>query len=178
MMYKYYNLVHSLEVSRRNFCGVGTRKVKLLLNKLAKAGDNKAKLFRTALELQDANITAKIYFGEWREHYYQRKEELIQELVDICKTIPEVKYGYKNEVGPCTKQIIYFDLPGCGQLSYHCNLTISQREDIPQYTGIWDGEEDTAMLKLQEAIMLHYGKDIEKKKKTPKTAEQVCLATA
>lgn len=163
-MYRYDNLISSLEDSRESFCGLGTRKVKLLLNKLAKAGDSIAKLFRTALELQDVNITAKIYFGEWRDHYYQRKEELIRELVDLCKTTPNVKYGYKNEVGPCTKQIIYFDLPGCGQISYHCNLTSSQKESIPLYAGQWDGEVDTAMEKLEEAIQFHYGKDIEEKK--------------
>lgn len=170
-MYRYDNLISSLEDSRESFCGLGTRKVKLLLNKLAKAGDSIAKLFRTALELQDVNITAKIYFGEWRDHYYQRKEELIQDLVDICKTVPEVKYGYKNEVGPRTRQIIYFDLPDCRQLSYHCNLTSSQKESIPLYAGQWDGEEDTAMEKLEEAILFHYGKDIEKKK--GKEAQQI-----
>ena len=51
-------LIWQLANSRKNFCGVGSRKIKLLLNKLAKT-DNLAKAYRIALEAEDKNISAK-----------------------------------------------------------------------------------------------------------------------
>ena len=55
-------LVNGLTQARSEFARIGTRKVKLALNKLAKT-DPYAYALRVALEIEDANITAKRYCG-------------------------------------------------------------------------------------------------------------------
>jgi len=156
-------LIESLEYSRDIFCGIGTRKVKLFLNSLIKKGDKIAKLYRTILELQEANILAKLYFGKWRREYYDKKEYLISSLVSLCKDISDVNYGFTVEHTRVTDHIIYFDLPGCEQISYHCNLSPSQLKSIPEYNGVWDGQEDNALAKIESAIMGRYGAVLKKK---------------
>ena len=52
-------LCNQLYNSRNQMCGIGTRKVKLFLNKKMKEGDRNAMILRTALEAEDANINAK-----------------------------------------------------------------------------------------------------------------------
>lgn len=78
-------LVRSLMDSRENFCGIGTRKVKLLLNKKVKEGDKLAELYRTALEIEDQNIQAKKTYGKYRQKTYDVKYYYIEKLVSMCK---------------------------------------------------------------------------------------------
>ena len=62
MSYRRRRKVQELIKARSQFAGIGTRKAKLALNKLAKT-DAYAEALRVALEIEDANLTAKRYFG-------------------------------------------------------------------------------------------------------------------
>lgn len=62
------SLVRALSYARDTFCGLGTRKVKLQLNKLAKES-KEAEYVRRLLEVEDINIQAKA--NKW--HKYKQK---------------------------------------------------------------------------------------------------------
>ena len=201
--------------ARKQFAGVGTRNTKLALNKLAKT-DSHAKALRIALEIEDANLTAKRYFGgdcggyTYAEINYMKKAEGIEELIEISKSqgwvfgvqptgavmearetgpsglepcsrcndtgtcdygrgfydFEESEPGYKPDYHQCDKcngsgkskhaiqrrqqqtHVIYFDIPGVGQVSWH----YTPRGPLPGYEGEWDGKEGSTLPKLEIAI--------------------------
>ena len=143
---------------RETMCGIGTRKLKLFLNKKIKEGDTLAELYRTALEAEDANINAKKYFGDYSKHYYAVKEDMIWQLICICRAYGITSYGYHNNDSPFPKHIIYFDLPGCEQISFHC--TVKGDWAVPEYNGKWDGRTVSTLPKIEKAINLKYGEEI------------------
>ena len=145
---KNYQLVDSLVDSRENFCGIGTRKVKLQLNKLMKKGVEYADLYRTALELEDVNISAKRYWGSYKRDYYDKKVELIEELVELCKKY-KLTFGKQPTNNYSTSYIVYFDIPKAGQISYHTNKV---NPSWPMYLKDWDGERNSTLPKLEKAI--------------------------
>lgn len=139
--------IKDLISKRETLCGMGTRKVKLALNKMIKQGDVIAKFYRVALEAEDNNISAKRYSGEYRASYYEKKEDAISELVDLCRlhNIPYGKQGEDDDMG-----VIYFDLPRCEQISFHLQAHLLNSH--PFYSGVWDGKKDTTLPKLEAAI--------------------------
>jgi hypothetical protein len=197
--------VNTLVQARTQFAGIGTRKAKLALNKLART-DVYAGALRTALEIEDANLTAKRYFGgncgglSYPEIHYQKKRQSIEVLIEICTSqgwvfgvqptgaemeaqdtgpsgpeacrrcngtgICDYGGGYKPDYHQCDKcngsgkskqaiqtrqqqtHVIYFDIPGVGQVSWH----YSPREPLPIYQGQWDGKEGSTLPKLEAAI--------------------------
>ena len=79
-LYKNWCLVDEQIDMRESFCGVGTRKIKVFLNQKVKKGDKIAELLRVALELNDVNVSAKRYWGDYKRDYYSKKEDLIRDL--------------------------------------------------------------------------------------------------
>jgi hypothetical protein len=144
--------VNELVKARAEFAGVGTRKAKLALNKLAKT-DPYAHALRTALEIEDASVTAARYFGgdcagyTIAEMSYFKKEENIETLIGICQSQGWVFGVLPSDVSQAT-HIIYFDCPGVGQLSWH----YSPKGPLPDYLGQWDGQEGTTLPKLEAAV--------------------------
>jgi hypothetical protein len=195
--------IATLIQARTQFAGVGTRKAKLALNKLAK-GDEYARALRMALEIEDVNLTAKRYFGgdcrglTYADINYLKKADLIEALIEICKSqgwvfggqptgvvlvaidrnaqkscsrcdgtgTCDYGGGYEPDYHPCDEcngsgkskhviqrrqqqtHIIYFEIPGVGQLSWH----YSPKQPLPDYLGQWDGEEGSTLPKLEAAI--------------------------
>lgn len=158
-------LISQLNKERTDMCGVGTRTVKLILNKRIKEGDEIAKLYRLAVETEDANIKAKKYFGEYRDKYYDDKMHYITLLVDECYGREDVVFGYQKNNRSFPSHIIYFELPGCEQISFHCSLSEEDRQCIPYYDGTWDKKENSTFPKLERAINSRYGEEISNKKK-------------
>jgi len=151
-------LKHQLKDKRETMCGIGTRKLKLFLNKKIREGDILAGIFRTALEAEDANINAKKYFGDYSERYYAVKENMIGQLIGLCRACGITSYGYQNNDSPFPKHIMYFDLPGCEQISFHC--TVKSEWAVPKYSGSWDGQTVSTLPKLERAINNRYGLEI------------------
>lgn len=152
-------LIKILKAKRNDLCGFGTRKVKCFLNTKIKQGDALALLYRTALECEDKNITAKesYYF---RDNIYYHKTLLIKELIAICKE-NKYCYGYQISDNNATQHIIFFELPHMRQISWH--NTLDNIEDIPKYNKEWDGEVNSTIFKIEEAINNVYGFEINKK---------------
>lgn len=161
---KNHKLVRSLNSMRDEMCGVGTRKVKLMLNKKIKENDKIAELYRVALEVEDCNISAKKYRGTYKSDYYDKKQEKLMELVDLCLIYNDehddkVVYGKEFADGHSTNAIVYFELPGCEQISFHTTLSHYEAYEIPNYGKEWDGRENSTMYKLEEAINKRYYKE-------------------
>lgn len=71
---------------RESICGIGTNRLKRFLGRKNKEGDKVAEIFRTALNLEDANIRAKKYSGStYSDHYYDEKEGLLGKLIDLFR---------------------------------------------------------------------------------------------
>ena len=116
---KYSSLISQLNGKRKSFCGIGTRKAKIRLNKLAKT-DILAKLYRLALEVEDKNINAKAY-PDYRDRYYEEKEDLLNALVDLV-VANKVIVGYHvdksaDENYEYPLMLVYFDLLTFEQIS-------------------------------------------------------------
>lgn len=140
-------LVRQLESARDHFCGIGTRKVKLQLNRIG-ANDALARAFRLALEIEDCSTQGKKYGrSEWSDEKYREKTELIEKLCRLCE-IEGWLYGKHFSDNWQTKHIVYFELPGCEQISFHTNLSI----EIPDYPKQWDGKTHSTLQKLEAAI--------------------------
>lgn len=169
---KYSDLISQLSDKRNTFCGIGTRKAKIRLNKLAK-NSLIAMLYRKALEIEDKNIQAKA-FPNYRDKYYEEKSSLLNEFIKICldnnikvgyseeSTERKVRineydeYGYRiyeedpeYEIIVHTMYIVYFDLPGCEQISWHSK----SKPNCPLYDGVWDGKTNSVLPKLEKAIL-------------------------
>ena len=144
--------IETLVQARTQFAGIGTRKAKLMLNKLAKT-DEYARALRVALEIEDANLTAKRYFGGDCGGYtdadinYIKKGENIELLIEISKSQGWV-FGVQLNKVFSTTHIIYFDVPGVGQVSWH----YSPKEALPVYPGQWDGQEGSTLAKIEAAV--------------------------
>lgn len=139
-------LVRQLRTAREVFCGVGTKQIKLQLNRLGRA-NLLAHAFRIALEIEDCSVLGKKYRGEWSTTYYAKKTALIHELIEICKEAGWTHGAHKSDVSYPT-HIVYFELPGCEQISFHTNL----RTEIPTYEKEWDGKRESTLGKLEVAI--------------------------
>ena len=145
---RHKQLKYDLAYARNNFCGIGTRKTKMRLNKLAKNGDTLAKAYRLALEAEDKNITAKQTYFDYADKVYALKEQNIKELAELC--IQESwEFGKQKSDVKDAKYIIYFDLPNCDQISFHTNLDCSE---YPSYEKEWDGKICSTLQKLEKTI--------------------------
>lgn len=158
---KNYDLGYQLMEMRDTMCEVGTRKLKLFLNRLIKEGDKTAAILRTALEIEDENIVAKQNWYYSAKHY-DKKEEYIKKLIDLCLEL-NVPFGIQNKKGRETSQIIYFELPHCEQISFHCNLSKEVANKCPKYTKPWDKKINSTLPKLERAINEIYGEKIKER---------------
>lgn len=133
---------------------MGTRVVKLKLNSLVRSCPI-AKAFRLALETEDCSTLGKKYRGDWSNHYYTKKGLLICELIELFKDNGWL-YG-KHLVAGFPKWVIYFEIPGCEQISFHC---LKLPEDVPDYPKEWDQKQNSTFGKLEAAINQYFEREI------------------
>jgi hypothetical protein len=62
-------------------------------------------------------------------------------------------YGVQPSDLPETTHVIYFDVPGVGQLSWH----YTPHEPLSVYAGEWDRQENATLKKLEAAIVVAVG---------------------
>lgn len=156
-------LIEQLYDMRQNMCGIGTRRVKLFLNSRIKKNDILAKLYRLALEIEDNNIQAKDNFY-YSLYYYQKKENLIAEMVQICKNNKYI-FGIQESDVKAANAIIYFELPYCEQISFHCNIKDNIKASYPPYNKEWDRKINSTLYKLENPILNQYGEELQEKYK-------------
>ena len=151
-------LIRILKDKRVTLCGIGTRKVKLLLNKQIKQGDTYAKLYRLALEAEDKNITAKNTSIPYQEKVYNEKKRLIMQLANECRLLG-LNYGYQKCENYSCDYILFFELPNMEQISFHTNLTKDELTNIPLYDKEWDKKECSTLNKIEETLTEVYFKN-------------------
>lgn len=151
-------LLEILAKNRKEMCGIGTKKVKVRLNKLMKAGDSLAGLYRIALEIEDNNISAKGSHTFYRHKVYNNKHRNIMNLIEACKMYnmyhegEQARYGIQLSDVHIVSHIVYFDLPYMEQISFHTSFEKHQLVGLPEYEGEWDGKVNSTMGKLEKAI--------------------------
>lgn len=158
-------LCQQFKAYKTSFCnGLGFRKIKLRLNKLA-VNNPLAKAIRLLLEIETTNAQAKedknkgyinVFFQHTtQEMLYYKKSNLIKELVTVCND-NKYEFGVQLKDGHETNAIIYFDLPNTKQVSYHVTLSNEEIEQYPKYTKEWDGEENSSFTKIEESIQINF----------------------
>lgn len=155
--------IEDYELRKDTFChGIGQRRVKLFLNRLTKAGDAVARMYRTALEIECVNLAAKKTLKKYHSDYhaYEKKEEMLRELMEVCKE-QGAHYGQQRSTAPAATHVIYFELPGCEQISFHTNM--HEAALLPAYDGEWDGKKCSTMMKLEVAIWTRYKQELREK---------------
>ena len=105
--------------------------------------------YRIALEAEDKNITAKESYGKYVDKIYKEKERQIAALAELCKEHGWI-YGKQESDVRNASHIVYFELPGCEQISFHTNLDV---EGFPEYEKDWDGLECSTLPKLEKSIL-------------------------
>lgn len=128
--------------------GIGTNKIKRRLNKLAK--DNKiAEIIRLMIEIEDVNILAKKYYGDYRDKKYNEKQMLLYKLIKIYKNT-EYVFGYHDsDVRPAVC-ILFFELDeDFEQVSWHSTILYNE---VEKYKNEWDGKENSTYPKLLNYI--------------------------
>lgn len=93
------------------------------------------------------------------------------DLCVLCRDHGNILYGchYDDETEKYINSVMYFELTGCEQISFHCHLNDRKAENLPTYTKEWDGKVESTLPKLEEAIMRLYGADIAAKYKVNRT---------
>ena len=155
-------LSKQLDNMRDTMCGIGTRRLKLLLNRLIKGGDQLAQAYRMALELEDVNIQAKRSYGQFQDKIYEKKHKLLIELMDLCRAQKYV-FGHQCCKGRGVNVIIYFELPNADQISFHTYMP-SIPTNIPLYKKEWNGIENHTLPALEAALLMAYPEAIAKVK--------------
>lgn len=144
-LYKNECLIEVLKEKRKDFAKIGTNKAKRRLNKMA-ITDPVARAVRIALEIEDTNIKAKDSYGKYRDKIYKQKTKLILELCELFKAQNWI-FGVQESDLPYISHIIYFEIPGCEQISWH--FTIEKGKEFPVYKGEWDKKENSTLGKLE-----------------------------
>lgn len=146
-----------------SFAGMDLRNIKQLLTKLGKT-DPIASAYRQLLEIEDVNVRAKEAYGYYQEKIYKKKYELIMKLVQHCSQNGYV-YGKQDaEDTPHIHYVIYFEIPGCKQISFHTNFEGMDDLIVPDYEKEWDGIVNSTFGKLDQAIKERYSEEIKQKK--------------
>lgn len=147
-------LISQLRAARRSYCGIGTKKTKILLNKLGK-DFALARVARLVLEIEDCSILAKSLYGNYAEFRYNNKEELILKLIEECEN-NNINYGMVESDIPTINSIILFDFP-FGQVSWHTTL---DKKSFKMYSDSWDGQLCSTLSKLEKFIKKEFIREI------------------
>lgn len=129
--------------------GDATRALYARLEQFAPRGTVAVNLLRAA----KASERAKVYRGgergrgSYRGMAYGKKDWALGELCRALTAGPDVVPSWGWAADPATigfEQVLYIDLPGAGQVSFHT----SYRKDGPDYAGRWDGVRHAAARRI------------------------------
>ena len=88
-----------LEVIEREACGVGIRRVRHILNNMVrKFHDKESYIIFTLIDLEYANLKAKLHVGEIRSRIYNRKEWLMEKLSWLLKIVDGTMVSLRLQV--------------------------------------------------------------------------------
>ena len=141
-------LNRDLDAAYNHFCGSRLHDVLLRLQDLAT--DSKlAQAYYLALKTEIANRRAKRHKGDMRQKLYQQKTTFLNQLISHCQLSNyRVERDSAHDVGG-PSDVVYCYLPGCEQISWHCNL--GQLPLKTAETG-WDEKKFSTLSKLEDAL--------------------------
>ena len=152
-------LICQLHNKRLHYCGMNMRNVKLMLNRLGKT-DKVALAYRYMLEIEDFNIKAKETYGKYSYLNYEQKSKWIHKLITLCVE-SGFRFGIQASDVSVVSHVVYFDIDGCEQVSFHNSFT--NPSDYPVYQGEWDGKINSTLDKIERAVLSRYRKEIDRK---------------
>lgn len=102
-----FNSKELFEYMRNSFCGIGSKKAKILINACPTLD---AKIIRKILEIEDITISSQRYYGEFLGKNVDRRNKTILELQKISEKFPEKLriYEVDNSMVVCD-----FNFNGC-----------------------------------------------------------------
>lgn len=140
-----------LEVIEREACGVGIRRLRHILNNMVrKTHDKDSHIILTLIDLEYANLKAKLHVGEIRSRIYDRKEWLMEKLSWLLKN-SGWNYGITEATGKNAAYCLYVYLPNGKQVSFH-TTNWQFYKFFPAITCKWDGQRASTMTKLVDYI--------------------------
>lgn len=140
-----------LEVIEREACGVGIRRVRhVLSNMVRKTHDQNSHIILTLVDLEFANLKAKLHVGTIRGKIYDRKEWLMKKLSWLLKN-SGWHYGITEATGKNAAYCLYVYLPNGKQVSFH-TTNWQFYKYFPAISCKWDGQRASTMTKLVEYI--------------------------
>ena len=141
-------LNRDLDDAYNHFCGSRLHKILSHLESLAEES-KLAKAYYLALQTEIANRRAKKHKGDMRQKLYKKKVLLLNELISHCQLFNyRVERSQAHEKGG-PSEVVYCYLPGCEQLSWHCNLG---KLPLPETKEGWDGKQFSTLRKLEAGL--------------------------
>lgn len=140
-----------LEMIEREACGVGIRRLRHILNNMVrKTHDKESHIMLTLIDLEYANLKAKLHVGEIRSRIYNRKEWLMEKLSWLLEN-SGWNYGITEATGKNAAYCLYVYLPNGKQVSFH-TTNWQFYKYFPAITCKWDGQRASTMTKLVDYI--------------------------
>lgn len=129
-----------------------------------KAGQLAFGLFRAVKRSQ----RAKAYRGSLRRSSYGAKDDAlkyIDYLLQRCARELHVEWGWQRDNKAVNyEHVLYVDLPGCGQASFHC----SERHSQKPYNGKWDESS-----KSTASVLMYCENSMHAETQRPLTGEDI-----
>ena len=146
--------MEKLEYYKGTALGMGLRPVMREVGKIAKSGDDDAKILFLLMQAEFANLNAKKRTS-LSKVIYQRKDLLLKQVSDLLYDCGW-ECGISSNTGKNASYIIYIYLPDKSQVSWHCNdFSIFYYYDDIDCS--WDGQPCTTMEKLLEFAHNRFG---------------------
>ncbi len=140
-----------LETIEQEACGIGLRRVRHRLKNIVRKYRNlEYNIILTLIDLEYANLKAKLHVGEIRRRIYDRKEWLMEKLSWLLRD-SGWRYGIMEATGKNAAYCLYIYLPNGKQVSFHTNNWQFYKY-CPAISCQWDGLTASTMTKLVEFI--------------------------
>ena len=158
--------------TKNALCRIGQNRVKRLLAKKQKEGDEIAGLYRAVLDAESSFAYYIMYMGNRRygERYYSGYCTYIELLLKSCLQYNQlhpatpVTIEYKPWRGAGMDSLLFFELPGMQSVSFYAYSDLVEQEHITPYEKDWDGIVNGNYEKIEEAVLSRYADDIKKKR--------------
>lgn len=145
--------LRALKLRMNSLCGVGSRAVFQLLNVLQRSGEESAKLYKLALEIEKTALYCYQYNGQSvNELNWKKQAEQLFELVELCKE-KGIPFGRSDR----NTEVVCFGLPGCESIAFPVKDWQINTGIIPLFNHDWDGKCLMNIRRLENAITEKYG---------------------
>lgn len=145
--------LRALKLRMNSLCGVGSRAVFQLLNVLQRSGEESAKLYKLALEIEKTALCCYQYNGQSvNELNWKKQAEQLFELVELCKE-KGIPFGHPQR----NMDVVCFKFPGCETIAFPVKEWKIETGVIPRFNHEWNGKCLMNIRRLENAITEKYG---------------------